>query len=230
MAVSLGVIKQMKMLIIGDSYATTYSELGWGSLIKNHLKCHVDNRSLPGTGIIYSYNQLTNALKYNDYDVVIVVITSADRPYHRNILIHGGFPKYNDGTPVSDEIKQAIKSYYLHLYDNENSQITNSMFCRSLAQISLERPNTKFIFLPAFDQFEKLEKGNYVVTGPRLLHYSMLDKESHDAEVRGELVEKLNHLTFLQNETLTNYIIEFINNYKFGCMTHKTLERLEVLK
>ena len=91
-------------------------------------------------------------------------------------------------------------------------------------------PFTKFIFVPAFDPIEHVSVGNCVITNQRLIHYSMLDKESQAAEVRGDPVERHNHLSFLQNKMLANYIIELINDYKFGCVTYKTLDRLEVLK
>jgi len=226
----MGVINKMKMLIIGDSYAVNFSELYWAAIIEKHFNCEVDNHALPGSSVPYSYKKLTHALKTNKYNVVIVVLTSADRPYHGNMLIHGGFPQYNDGTPVSKEIQKAIQSYYVHLYDIENTSITHSMFCRALVELSLEHMQTKFIFLPAFDEFENVRLGNCVITNQRLLHYSMLDQEGHAAEVRGECVEKPNHLTFFQNQTLANYIITFINDYKFGRIVYKNIKNMEILK
>ena len=230
MASCMGVIKEMKLLIIGDSYAVNFSELYWTAIIEKQFDCEVENHALPASSVSYSYKKLTHALKKNKYDVVIVALTSADRPYHRNMLIHGGFPQYNDGTPVSKEIQKAIQSYYVHLYDIENTVITHSMFCRALAQLSLEYMQTKFIFLPAFDEFEKVRVGNCVITNQRLIHYSMLDQEGHAAEVRGECVEKPNHLTFFQNQTLANYIITFINDYIFGRIVYKNIKNMEILK
>ena len=230
MAKRMGVIKQMKMLIIGDSYATNYSELAWPVIVENHFNCKADNHAKPASSLNFSYNILTNSLKNNTYDVVIFALTSADRLYHPKILIHGGFPQYHDGAPITKEIKKAIESYYMYLYDTTNNDLTRNIFGRSIAQLSLEYPFTKFIFVPAFDPIEHVSVGNCVITNQRLIHYSMLDKKSHAAEVRGEIIERHNHLSFLQNKMLANYIIEFINDYKFGCVAYKILDRLEVLK
>lgn len=224
------VIKSMKILIVGDSYATNYSEYSWTSLVEKHLNATVENHARPASSLNYSYLKLTASLSKDGYDVIIFVLTSADRLYHRDMLIHGGFPQYNDGTPVTGDIKKAVKSYYAHIYDSENTPIINNIFCRALGQISLDYPNTKFIFVPAFAEFEKINFGNCVVTSSRLLDYSLLDKERHDAEVRGEIVDSPNHLTFFQNQTLANYIIEIIDNYKFGQVTYQSLDKLKILK
>ena len=103
------------------------------------------------------------------------------------------------------------------------------MACHALAQISLEFPNTKFIFIPAFTNFEKIKKGNCVITSDELLYYSKLDEIGHNAEIRGEPNERPNHLTFRQNQTLSNYVINFINNYEFGIANYKSLDRLKIL-
>ena len=230
MAQRMGAVKQMKMLIIGDSYATNYSELAWPVIVENHFNCKADNYAKPASSLNFSYNILTNSLTNNIYDVVIFVLTSADRLYHPKILIHGGFPQYHDGTPITKEVKQAIESYYTYLYDTADNELKRNIFGRSIVQLSLEYPFTKFIFVPAFDAIEHVSVGNCVITNQRLIHYSMLDKKSHAAEVRGEIIERHNHLSFLQNKMLANYIIEFINDYKFGCVAYKILDRLEVLK
>jgi hypothetical protein len=230
MANRMGAIKKMKMLVVGDSYSTNYTVNSWTSLVEKHFNCTAENYARPASSLNYSYIKLTNCLQKRYYDVVIFALTSADRLFHRDIIIHDGFPQYNDGSPVTKDIKQAIKEYYLHLYDPQNADIGNKVFCRAIGQLSLDYPNTKFIFIPAFHDFEKINVGNCVVTSRRLMHYSMLDAEGHAAEVRGEIVEKNNHLTLLQNETLANYVIDFIVNYKFGCVTYKSLDKLEKLE
>lgn len=230
MADMWGVIKQMRMLIVGDSYATNYSTLSWTSIVENHFNCTAINHGRPNSSLNYSYEKLTNSLINEVYDVVIFALTHAERLYHRDMLITGGFPQYNNGTPVTENIKQAINDYYLHLYDPQNIIISNNIFCRAISQLSLDYPTTKFIFIPAFTEFEKVNVGNCIVTSKKLMHYSMLDAEGHALEVQGKLSKKHNHLTILQNKTLANYIIDFINNYEFGCVTYKSLDQLEVLE
>jgi hypothetical protein len=224
------VIKSMNILVVGDSYAEHHPGLGWTSLVEKHFNCNVDNYAKPGSSINYAYSVLTDRLKTVKYDVVIFVLTSGNRIYHRNMFIHAGYMKYNNGDPVSDDIKKAVKNYYLHLYDEANTPIMEHMACHALTSISLEHPDTKFIFIPAFEEFKKINNGNCVITKKRLIHYSMLDKKNHTAEVRGKLVERINHLSFRQNKTLSDYVISFINDYKFGEVTYKSLDKLTIWK
>ena len=222
----------MKILVCGDSYATDHEHYSWLKLVENYFNCRdtTTNFARAGSSVNYSYKRLKHSLDTDGYDVVIFVLTSADRQYHRDMMIHGGFPQHNDGTLVSNKLKEAIKSYYLHLYDSENTSLWHSMACHALAQISLEFPNTKFIFIPAFKDFENITKGNCVITSNELSYYTQLDKKSYAMELRGEPCDvRANHLSSRQNETLSNYVINFIDNYEFGVVNYKSLDKLKTL-
>ena len=64
---------------------------------------------------------------------------------------------------MTESTKKSILNFYEHVYDVENTIINMDIFCKALATISLEHPKTKFIFLPAFERFNKTEVGNYAV-------------------------------------------------------------------
>lgn len=217
----------MKMLIVGDSYSTNYSDLSWPAIVDKHFDCTSINLSRPASSLNYSYNLLTRELKTTHYDVVIFALTSSDRLYHKDYLIHGGFPQHHDGTPVNDNIKKVIKDFYVHLYDIDNTHITWDIFCHGLASVSLEFPSTKFIFIPAFHEFIKINIGNCVITNSRLLDFSMLDKIAHDAEYRGVPAVRNNHLSFKQNNSLANYVIDSIENYEYNCVKFLPLTDLK---
>lgn len=221
----------MKMLVVGDSYATNYSPLSWTAIIDKHFSADTFNMAKPATSFYYSFNNLSLELERNNiYDVVIFVITSTDRLYHSEYILHGGFPQHFDGKPVSKEIKRSLEFYYTYLYDNSSDAIASRIYSHALASVSLEYPNTKFIFIPAFNNdFFRLKSGNCVITSKRLLDYSMLDEKSHKLEFYGKPSERNNHLTFRQNQTLADNVINIIENYKFNEIEYKTLEGMEKL-
>jgi hypothetical protein len=169
-------------------------------------------------------------LKNNYYDAVIFAITSIDRLYHKKYILHGGFPQSYDGKPIPPEVIESLKSYYTHLYDPDLIPIGWMIACHAVVSVSLEYSKTKFIFLPAFNnELNNIKIGNCVITSKRLLDYSMLDKKAHKAEFLGKPIERNNHLTHKQNKTLATNVINFLENYNFGSIEYKTLEKMEEL-
>ena len=222
---------KMKMIVVGDSYATNYSPLSWTAIVDKYFNADTFNMAKPATSFYYSFNNLSLELERNNiYDVVIFVITSTDRLYHSEYILHGGFPQHFDGKPVSKAIKRSIESYYTYLYDVASNDIACKIYMHALTSLSLEYPNTKFIFIPAFNNINfRFKNGNCVITDKRLLDYSMLDVVAHQMEFLGKPIERNNHLTYRQNQTLAETIIKIIENYKFNEIEYKTLEGMEKL-
>lgn len=220
----------MKILFVGDSYSTNYSDLSWPAIIEKHFNCKSKNLSRPASSLNYSFNSLILDLKSNSYDVVVFTTTSSDRIYHSDMIIHSQFPQMNDGSQVSKDIKESIDLYYKNLYDQKNQDIHWKIFCRALLYLSLEYSNTKFIIVNAFEFFDYFDKGNCVLIDDTLIQYSLLDKEGHRIETLGEMsIDRYNHLTIRQNQTLASHINKFIEEYKFGKITRKKLKGMDKL-
>lgn len=221
----------MKILFLGDSFSTNYSEFSWPSIVSKHFKCKDKNLSVPASSLNFSYRELISSLITEKFDVVIFTMSHPDRLYHKDMLIHPNFPQTLNGEVITGKTRKIIDRYYSTLHDFTNSKLSFSILCRCLAQISLEYPKTKFILISGFDRIEKMSVGNCVVIKDSLLPYAGLDKEAHQIECNGGFVkDRHNHLTIRQNQTLADQIIKFIENYKFNCIEEKKLYNMEILK
>jgi hypothetical protein len=81
----------MKILFLGDSYSVNYE--GWPSRVVNILNAKAVNHSRAASSLNYMFTKLDHALKYEFYDIVIATITSGDRVFHSDKIIHAGFPQ-----------------------------------------------------------------------------------------------------------------------------------------
>ena len=207
----------MKILFLGDSYSVNHE--GWPSRVVNILNAKAVNHSRAASSLNYMFTKLDHALKYEFYDIVIATITSGDRVFHSDKIIHAGFPQYNDGTPITGKERKAIDLFYTYLWDSQNGCINEQIFQLAMTTISLLHPKTKFIFLPAFSEWKSSSVGNYVYTHPRLIDISFLDSESQRMEAEGLPTTRLNHLTKKQNNDLADQIITMINQYNFNSAT-----------
>lgn len=207
----------MKILFLGDSYSEAHN--GWPSKVSESLNAESANFSRGASSLNYLFTKLDYELKNNFYDVVICTITSGDRLFHRDKLIHGGFPQYHDGTPLVDREKEAIKLFYTYLWDSQNGLINEQVFQLAMSAISLLHTDTKFIFLPAFGSWEHVPVGNYAYTNPRLAEFSELDTRSQQLEFNGKPSTRLNHLTLQQNNDLANCIVDMIKQYDFNTVS-----------
>jgi len=207
----------MKILFLGDSFSC--NQEGWPSRIANTLNAQSTNHSRAGSSLNYMFQKLDHALKYEFFDVVIATITSGDRIFHRDKIIHGGFPQYNDGTPMVGREREAVDLFYTYLWDDQNNFINDQLFQLAMTSISLMHPKTKFIFLPAFSEWKSMNVGNYAYTYLRLLEFSFLDSESQRMEVAGLPTARLNHFTKKQNDDLADQIVTIINQYNFNSVT-----------
>jgi hypothetical protein len=207
----------MKILFLGDSYSNNDS--GWPLQVTQALNATSVNLSRAGSSLNYMFTKLDAELEKNFYDVVIVTITSGDRLFHGDKIITSGNPIYNDGTPIVGDERKAIDLFYTYLWDRQNRDINGRIFQLAMTTISLVHPKTKFIFLPAFDEWKRSSIGNYVYTYPKLLHASYLDMKSQKMEEQGSITDRLNHLTKNQNTDLADQIVRMINYYDFNSAT-----------
>lgn len=221
----------MKILILGDSYAENKHDLSWVNLIVQNYNAICTNFSRAASSFYYSFDSMVSQLSVKKYDVVILVITSMDRFYHKDYILHRGYPQKNDGSPVPEIVKTSLESFYTHCYDMSSTYIAKKIAIHALSSVSLQYPNTKFIFISAFENETNLLKtGNCVLTTNRLLDYSMLDKIAHKKEFLGQEVEnRFNHLTVYQNKTLAKNITNFIDNFEYGIIQYKKLQGMEIL-
>jgi hypothetical protein len=165
------------------------------------------------------FTKLDSELESKFYDVVIVTITSGDRLFHSDKTITAFRPQYNDGTPMVGQEQKAVDLFYAYLWDSQNRDINGQVFQLAMTAVSLLHPKTKFVFLPAFNEWKKLTIGNYVYTYPKLLEFSYLDIKSQRMEEAGLTTNRLNHLTEKQNTDLADQIVAVINQYDFNSVT-----------
>ena len=207
----------MKILFLGDSYSSNDS--GWPSQVAQALSATAINHSLAGSSLNYMFTKLDSELNDKFYDIVIVTITSGDRLFHSDKLIVPGSSRYNDGTPIVGKERKAIDFFYTHVWDLRNGNITGQLFQLAMSTFSLVYPKTKFVFLPAFSDWENHSIGNYVYTYPRLLYASQLDTKSQKMEQEGLITNRLNHLSENQNTDLADQMVAMINQYNFNSAT-----------
>ena len=105
-----------------------------------------------------------------------------------------------------------MNHYYTYIHSDKAAQIKLIMFHNALAAFTLQYPKTKFIILPCFESVMYIPVGNCATTGPRLMNFAEMETELMAKETRGELTDRDNHLTRLQNQTLAETIIDIIDN------------------
>ena len=209
----------MKILFVGDSFSNSESDniLGYPAILAKKLNAEMTNHSRACSSLNYMFLKLEHALQTENYDVVVATVTSGIRMHHRDILIHSGFPQYNDGTLLTGIEKEAVKLFYEYLWDDDNTIIIEKLFQYAMSTLTLKYPNTKFIFLPCFNEWvSDIPAGNYAFIYPNLMLAALEDKESQKKEVAGINANRLNHMTFDQNIKLAEQLFSIINNYTFN--------------
>lgn len=205
----------MKIAFFGDSFSG--DDAGYPNRISKHFNCIHENHSQPAAGPLHTYMKLRDRFLSNTDlpDVVIVTISHSDRLFHDTYLIRSNGAVDNNFNPAPDDFNEAVSMYYSKLFSTEGSKLMHELYCKSLAQFSLDHPTTKFIFLPCFDSFTGSILGNYAVTGPRLMNFAEIDMDIQLREFNGEHLRN-NHLNEKFNKNLANIIIREIERYRYG--------------
>jgi hypothetical protein len=206
-------IKPITIAFFGDSFSKNNE--GYPGRISKHFNSNIENYSQPAASALYTYQQLCKRFSVNDSpDVAVITITHSDRLFHDEYLIrsNGAVDKNFSAAPA--DVNDAVSAYYSKLFSVEGSKLMHDLYCKALAQFSLDHPSTKFIFLPCFDSFTGSLTGNYVVTGPRLMNFAEIDMETHIREFNGEHIRN-NHMNERFNKNLANIIIREIERYKY---------------
>lgn len=212
----------MKIVFFGDSFSV--NQEGWPGMVVEQLGCDWQNYSMSGSSLDYCYMILNDYFEKNpEPDVVVITVTSSDRIYHDDhvILASGAFTY--EFKPAPKEIRRAAEDYYTYLHSGMITQIRAQMFYNALSMFTLQHPKVKFIILPCFEPFGNTIHGNYVATGPRLMNFSELEPDLMAQEARGETTDRNNHLTRTQNEDLAKAVVDMINNYSFGRVSHQNI-------
>jgi hypothetical protein len=150
----------MKILIAGDSYAASngYQSNSWAEQLKTIGDYDITNIAYGGTSLPWTYKKLMSQ-NINDFDKVIVVVTSFGRGYTRRSLhseIHDNakhmvnyeslckkLALMSKDDPLYDEFI-AVKMYFEHIYDHELQQIYHLAL---IDRIKAKIPDEKLILI-----------------------------------------------------------------------------------
>lgn len=219
-------------LFLGDGFSTDYTADSWPCVLTDLMGWQAVNLSKPCSSFSYSFLELDRLLrKKRQYHTVIFTVTSMDRLYHSQLILHQGFPGSRDGSPVSPRVIDSLNSYYDTLYDPKWTRLGWIMAQHALASLSLEYPYIKFVIIPAFNSERDniVTKGNMAVLGPRLLDFSMLDRVSHQKEHQGLQTDRHCHLSLRQNHCLALQIKQVLEKYSPCRVDYVRLENMDQL-
>lgn len=212
----------MKIAVFGDSFSAWDEKEphlnGYIKQIVDHYNAECINESLSGSSLMFSLEKIFRLFKTETPDVVIFTCTAVGRLYFA-----GDFYCSNDRKvigfqkkPALPIIQQAADLYYRHIWSGNRENIEWNMFAQTIANFTLEYPNTKFILLPCFDNFLLTRYGNYMVMNSYLFIYSKIDTKELNLEITGQGGNRLHHLSYSQNTDLKNILINVIDNYSLN--------------
>ena len=147
----------MKVLIIGDHFATTsVNKLNesWVSELKKITGYRITNLSSPNISISAIYKKIF-AQNLRNFNFVILILPRIDNLYHPLVDITPEIVKnFNDKNDPYFEIYEAADLYYKHIYDEELSEIYFSSILDEIIDIITYR--TKLIIINTIDSHVKL--------------------------------------------------------------------------
>ena len=192
----------------GDSFS--FDSYGWPSMLADRLSHKILNHSIS----VSSITETISLLRTRDTlgDIVCITISSPDRIYHPDYLIHPTLtskshtliPKKHT-VEFSDEIETAIKYYFAYLENDTNRSVRYECQFNWLLSFTNKFPNTKFVLLPCFESTNIIvDNYNSIITNPKLIDIWLKNK-------RG--VPDVNHMTLLQNKQLADQLYELLINY-----------------
>lgn len=205
----------MRIGFYGDSFCSNlYSNAGYETYIKKTVDYY--NADLVNLGVggssVWDVLLLQFPQNFDDVpDVCIFTWTSPDRLFHRTVrkITHQFYKSDN----TDNELKNAVKQYFLHLYDQEKSVMETISAMHFFDNKVLSKVNSKIVHLWSFGNsygeaaMESAEIGyeftNGVDTKLNLSNLASLD------------VKYPNHIHGDENNQLIfEKIKDSINNYK----------------
>lgn len=194
----------------GDSFSVDTH--GWPSILATKLSQDLINYSVSASSITETILSLKDKNSFGD--IVCITVSSPDRIYHPDYLIHyslsGVRPNVMQRTHTvlpTDELESAIKYYYTYLENDINRDVRYECEFNWFLNLTNKHPNTKFILIPCFELTNIVcEEFNGIITTPPLI--SHWKNQKHE----------VNHISLLQNKKFADQLYDLILNYD----THKS--------
>ena len=138
----------MKIAIFGDSYADDYNlwphrytdvGLGWPDYLRSQ-NIEVDNYSLGGTSLYYSYQKFI--LKYQEYDKIIFVVT---HPGRISVPVGNQEENYVNAALVENALKNcfdferkiklaAIRDYFIYVKNDKFDNLVHKLLIEDISK------------------------------------------------------------------------------------------------
>jgi hypothetical protein len=200
----------MNVLIVGDSFAASNSEIGWVNLLRskvNSVKCVAEG----ATSLFYSYKKLLEEnLKSYDYVIVLVTyygrLTFPDKP-HMNSYFTAEIYKDNPDQKIKDRA-QAAMQYYQHLDNEEVNRFLHLSLLTEIRQLLKDVPH---ILQPGFP--------NSLIARKHPVKFCLTDITDKQIEsISKELYPRIfnpnerliNHMSYSNNKILSDYFFDMM--------------------
>ena len=201
----------------GDSFSADTH--GWPSILATKLSSDLNNHSVSASSITETIVSLKDKDSFGD--IVCITVSSPDRIYHPNYLIHyslaGDRPAITLAgdrpaimprglvNPPTKELESAVKYYYTYLENDINRNIRYECQFNWMLNLTNNHPNTKFILIPCFENSDIVcEKFNAIITSPVLIDIWKSNSRS---------MPDVNHLTIKQNKQFADQIYKLLVEY-----------------
>ena len=197
----------------GDSFSADTH--GWPSMLATKLSSDLNNHSVSASSITETIVSLKDKDSFGD--IVCITVSSPDRIYHPDYLIHhsltGDRPTIMQRGLVNSatkELESAIKYYYTYLENDINRTIRYECQFNWMLNLTNKHPNTKFLLIPCFENSNIVcEKFNAIITSPLLIDIWKSNSRS---------IPDVNHLTMKQNKQFADQVYQYLLDYD----THKS--------
>jgi hypothetical protein len=210
----------MRIGVFGDSYAAGKSPTSWGSLLATMNDCVVENFAERGTSLFYSYLKFIE--NYDNFDVIIFLVTAPGRLYHEHITCPNfasaeyQLKNYPEDFMYKNHIK-AASEYYLHLQNFKFDKVIHELMIEKIDTLARQH-NKKLIMLPSLGESRNME----------IMKYSGLEFFLDDINV-----EERKHFNvpdngvYLERPTLQNHITDE-NNLIFAKLLTRIIKGEEI--
>ena len=192
----------------GDSFSAVTH--GWPSMLATRLSQEVSNHSITASSITETISLLRDKDSFGD--IVCVTVSSPDRIYHPDYLIHTSLGSNKPSlihrgltNPANSELQTAIKYYYAYLENDVNRIVRYECQFNWLLNLTNKHPNTKFVLIPCFENSNILyEQFNAIITSPLLIDVWKINNRN---------IPDINHMTMKQNKQFADQLYELLLDY-----------------
>jgi len=154
----------MRVAIIGDSFTHTFKDT-WIEQVVDYCGLEVYNHiGFAGHSEYKIYQHFLTVVEQSIPDMIIIVHTERSRLYNKNIGINPAIVEISLDKNAKQEIIDAAKMYYEHLYDDEYAKTIYNLLVRDMQEICKTK-NIKMVNIPAFE-YDFIEKkyGLWILT------------------------------------------------------------------